>query len=339
MDQSERDLAIRAVLAEAGDQGPVGQAAVASVIRNRAISNGNYGQDKGVKGVITKPYAFEPMLHYGTGKNNDPARFDPNSDAYQSAGKIVDAVFSGQHPDPSNGATHFVSPGGQSAAGRNMPTWATPDTQTAKIGGHEFYAPEGKVDLSNMPNMAAAPAAQPGASAAPAQSGQQALMDAFMKSQGGGAQQPAGHQAGLLGQLLFGPQGLSGVAHQALPQGILGGVLGAAPPGGQPTGAIAALQHLFGGGAAPGAAGQPAAAPMPQPPAQPITTAGVPGAASPQLQPGMPPAPQQQQAAAMPPAQGTPPGVGGAQAGVPSDPGFMAKLAALFGGGQPNAVG
>jgi hypothetical protein len=140
-----RDYAIRTILAEGGDQGPMGMAAIGHVIGNR-VRHGGFGE--GLEGVIMKPYAFEPWLHAGKGKGNDPLRYDPASPQYQTAGKIFDAVMSGQIPDPTRGATHFYSPSGQAQLAsidnrKLVPDWATGEAHRATIGGHEFYAPEG----------------------------------------------------------------------------------------------------------------------------------------------------------------------------------------------------
>ncbi len=140
-----RDYAIRTVLAEAGDQGPLGMAAVGHVLNNR-VRHGGFGS--GLEEVITKPYQFEPWLHAGKGKGNDPLRYDSNSEQYQNAAKIVDAVFSGQIPDPTRGATHFYSPQGQAQLAsidnrKLVPDWASSEAHRASIGGHEFYAPQG----------------------------------------------------------------------------------------------------------------------------------------------------------------------------------------------------
>ena len=56
---ADRDMLIRAIHGEAGNQGPEGMRAVASVIRNRA-ANGGYGGDT-VPGVLQAPNQFEPM--------------------------------------------------------------------------------------------------------------------------------------------------------------------------------------------------------------------------------------------------------------------------------------
>lgn len=140
-----RDYAIRTILAEGGDQGPMGMAAIGHVITNR-VRHGGFGE--GLEGVITKPYAFEPWLHAGKGKGNDPLRYDPASPQYQTAAKIFDAITAGQIPDPTRGATHFYSPSAQAQLAsidnrKLVPDWATGEAHRATIGGHEFYAPEG----------------------------------------------------------------------------------------------------------------------------------------------------------------------------------------------------
>lgn len=142
---AERDLAVRTLLAEAGSQGDVGQAAVAHVLRNR-LRHGGFGSS--LAEIIRKPYQFEPWLHAGTGRGNDPLRFADDSPEYARAGQIFDAVMAGTLTDPTRGATHFYSPGAQAklamADNRKLvPDWATPGARTASIGGHEFYAPAG----------------------------------------------------------------------------------------------------------------------------------------------------------------------------------------------------
>lgn len=140
MSPQERDYAARTVMAEAGGD-KLNQAAVMHVIRNRAL-HGGFGE--GVEGVIKKPYAFEPWLHAGSGKGNDPLAYSAEDPNYQQALRIVDAVAAGQIPDPTKGATHFYSPQAQkqlaSLDNRALvPGWAKPEARTATIGGHEFY--------------------------------------------------------------------------------------------------------------------------------------------------------------------------------------------------------
>lgn len=131
---SDRDMAIRTIIAEAGDQPSAGQTAVAAVMRNRAV-DGSYGGDT-LPGVIRKPYAFEPWnTQQGRDRMAAIAETDPR---YIAAGRALDAAYAGE--DPTEGATHFVAPKAQAALGRAMPAWAKGESTT--IGDHVFYSPD-----------------------------------------------------------------------------------------------------------------------------------------------------------------------------------------------------
>ncbi len=290
----DRDLAIRAVLAEAGSQGPVGQMAVAHVIRNR-MASGRYGGND-ARGVVLAKNQFEPFNHFGTGHENDPARFHPSDPAYQEAGKIVDAVMTGQLRDPTGGATHFYAPVAQAQLaqqdGRALtPSWAKgPHVQ---IGGHMFFSPDdpngldlsqsfgkggqkpgGSFDMADATSNAggqSAGAGGPGASAWPSQPSMGAapapqgthlnLADWFRQQASAGQPQQRAH--GMLNQLLFGQQGWQ----QHMPQG----------------GLLSALFQKFGQG---GGGQGPAGAPMQLPGAQMQPQAGALSPTGPAPQPG-----------------------------------------------------
>lgn len=131
---ADRDMAIRTIVAEAGNQPFNGQVGVASTFRNRAV-DGSYGGDT-IPGVIQKPYAYEPWNT--SGGRGQMAAMDPNSPQYATAGRALDAAYFGN--DPTDGATHFVAPKAQAALGRPMPSWATGEGTT--IGDHVFYSPD-----------------------------------------------------------------------------------------------------------------------------------------------------------------------------------------------------
>ena len=140
----ERDYAARTLLSEFGPD-VAGQAAGMHVIRNR-LSKGGFGDT--VHDIITKPYAFEPWLHAGTGRHNDPLAHDPRSPQYAKALQVVDAVASGQVPDFTHGATHFYAPAAQKQLAMSdnrqlVPDWATREAHKLTLGGTEFYATEG----------------------------------------------------------------------------------------------------------------------------------------------------------------------------------------------------
>lgn len=131
---ADRDMAIRTIIAESGNQPFAGQTGVAAVMRNRAV-DGSYGGDT-LPGVIQKPYAFEP---WNTPGGRDKMAAIPASDPrYATAGRALDAAYFGE--DPTEGATHFVAPKAQAALGRPMPGWAQGDSTT--IGDHVFYSPD-----------------------------------------------------------------------------------------------------------------------------------------------------------------------------------------------------
>jgi hypothetical protein len=130
----DRDYIIRTVIGEAGDQPPVGQAAVTSVIMNR-VNAGNYG--KSPTDVVLAPSQFEPWQT----RSKELMSIPTNSPEYQNVGKIVDGVLSGSTPDPTNGATHFLDPViVRQRRGGTLPDWA--QGQGLKIGAHTFFNPD-----------------------------------------------------------------------------------------------------------------------------------------------------------------------------------------------------
>jgi len=135
LDPTDRDMMIRTVLGESADQGPLGMAATAHVIRNRAIS-GIGGTTPAA--VVQAPHQFES---WKTGN-----KFDPTSKEYSDAGTIVDAVMNGA-PDPTFGATNFINKGLQTEEGRSTPQWA--QGQGLKIGDHTFYNANGTAPAPN----------------------------------------------------------------------------------------------------------------------------------------------------------------------------------------------
>jgi len=141
------DLVPRIIQAEAGNQGPQGMAAVASVIQNRARLTGMTPEQ-----VVQQAGQFEPWGR----RRQDVLGMPP--ERFASAADIWRQVSGGQMPDPTGGATHFLNPDLQRQLGRPMPAWA-PEGQGQRIGAHVFYtrpedfrraggAPAGTVDGS-----------------------------------------------------------------------------------------------------------------------------------------------------------------------------------------------
>ncbi|MBA1156934.1 cell wall hydrolase [Microvirga mediterraneensis] len=137
------DKVVRTVYGEAGNQGAIGQAAVANVIANRAQQSGMTPTD-----VVLAKGQFEPW--------SDPAArarmesLDPNSPEYKQIAEIAQNALSGRGADPTGGADHFYAPKAQAALGRSAPAW---DNGSGRdIGDHRFfrlgYGPQGPVQVA-----------------------------------------------------------------------------------------------------------------------------------------------------------------------------------------------
>lgn len=134
-----RDVATRTVLGEAANQGPTGMAAVADVMRNRAVSGG-YGGNT-MDAVALAKNQFEPW--------NTPAgrqrmqSFSPMSPAYAGAQSAVDTAAIGSRPDVTGGASYFYAPKAQAALapvdGRPVTPSFAQGQPSAVIGDHNFY--------------------------------------------------------------------------------------------------------------------------------------------------------------------------------------------------------
>lgn len=133
----DRDYLIRTIAFEAGEESDEGKAAVAHVVLNRERS-GRWGDS--IKAVVTRPWQFEPWMT----KRKQMAALSPNDPRYRDAARIADAVLSGQIPDPTAGATHFLNPTVvRKRRGGAVPKWARGEGQP--IGRHTFFAPNGGV--------------------------------------------------------------------------------------------------------------------------------------------------------------------------------------------------
>jgi hypothetical protein len=138
----DRDLLIRTVIGEAGNQDDAGKSAVANVILNR-VKAGNYGKD--VKNVVLAPKQFEPWQT----KRGELLAIRPDSPEYQKASQIVDAVLAGGE-DPTRGAVNFLNPEIVKARrGGTLPAWAQGEGQ--RIGDHVFYGGRPQEDQATLP--------------------------------------------------------------------------------------------------------------------------------------------------------------------------------------------
>ena len=130
----DRDYLIRTIAFEASGKSEEGKAAVAHVILTRKRS-GKWGDT--IKDVVTHPWQFKSWMT----KRAEMESLDTEDYRYRSAARIADAVLTGQMPDPTTGATHFLNPTVVSQrSGSSLPSWATGGGLS--IGRHTFYAPD-----------------------------------------------------------------------------------------------------------------------------------------------------------------------------------------------------
>jgi Cell Wall Hydrolase len=147
LSDADRDLLIRTVYGEAGNQPDDGAAAVAHVVLNR-VRSGRFG--RGIPGVVLARNQFEPWQR----RRDELERLDPNSRAYRRAERIVDGVLSGEMPDQTGGAVYFLNPAivRQRRPANDLPPWAS--GYEVQIGDHVFYGgrpPAGDEGTSNGP--------------------------------------------------------------------------------------------------------------------------------------------------------------------------------------------
>jgi spore germination cell wall hydrolase CwlJ-like protein len=130
----ERDFLIRTIAFEASGETEVGKVAVAHVILNRKKS-GRWGDN--IKAVVTHPGQFEPWMT----RRREMEGLSRNDPRYRRAAIIADAVLSGETPDPTAGATHFLNPTiVRQRRGGSLPSWASGEGRP--IGRHTFYCPD-----------------------------------------------------------------------------------------------------------------------------------------------------------------------------------------------------
>jgi spore germination cell wall hydrolase CwlJ-like protein len=143
LDPTDRDLMIRTIAAEAGSEPPLGQAAVAHTIFNRAAAGG-YGD--GIAGVVQAPVkpgsAYRQYSVWNAPGMPDSSavvrNLKPSDPSYAKIGDVVDQAYAGAIPDLTNGATHYYAP--RSMPGGRPPPWAAAlaAQNQVKIGNQIF---------------------------------------------------------------------------------------------------------------------------------------------------------------------------------------------------------
>lgn len=132
---SDRDIAIRTIIGEAANEGVEGWAAVAHNLRNR-VSDSRYPDT--LKGVALQPLQYSAWNEKNNGGNHLVDKYKAGDKLYESVGKIVDGVMSGQIKDKTNGAVNYYANGTISP-----PRWWASKVKEAggtykQIGGHRF---------------------------------------------------------------------------------------------------------------------------------------------------------------------------------------------------------
>jgi spore germination cell wall hydrolase CwlJ-like protein len=129
----ERDYLTKTIAFEAPNESDKGKAAVAYVVLNRKKSR-RWADN--VKDVVMQPWQFEPWMT----RRKEMEKLSPDDPRYKDAARIADAVLSGDTPDPTAGATHFLNPiVVRQRRGGSLPAWAAGGGYA--IGRHTFYAP------------------------------------------------------------------------------------------------------------------------------------------------------------------------------------------------------
>jgi hypothetical protein len=131
---NERDYLIRTIAFEASGETEIGKVAVC-LCGPQSEEARQMGDT--IKAVVTSPGQFEQWMI----QRKAIEGFSRDDPRYQSSAIIADAVLSGQTPDPTAGATHFLNPIiVRARQGGSLPSWASGEGRP--LGRHVFYSPD-----------------------------------------------------------------------------------------------------------------------------------------------------------------------------------------------------
>jgi Cell Wall Hydrolase len=130
LDRKQLACLQRALYFEARGEGELGLAAVAHVALNRV---GTRPARATVCDVVREPGQFAPYLN---GEPDEADLAQTEEDASRLAIEIAAQVMAGFLPDPSRGGRYFYAP----AILKVVPAWVKGMKETARIGGHRFFA-------------------------------------------------------------------------------------------------------------------------------------------------------------------------------------------------------
>lgn len=135
----DREAITRVAIAEAGNQGESGMAAVVQTVLNR-LASGAWGSS--VEQVVNAPHQFEPVLRVGGDWRRLPA---PTAAQRATVDTILALIADGRLPDFIGGALYFQNP--RIVAARIAAGTTAPDrlnfggrTPVAVVRDHAFYA-------------------------------------------------------------------------------------------------------------------------------------------------------------------------------------------------------
>lgn len=134
----DRDALTRVAVAEAGNQGDSGVAAVVQTILNR-VASGGWGAT--VQAVVDAPHQFEPVMRAGGDWRRLP---HPTATQRIRVKTILTLIADGRMPDFIGGALYFQNPrvvASRVAAGTVSPGLLDfgARTPSAVVGDHAFY--------------------------------------------------------------------------------------------------------------------------------------------------------------------------------------------------------
>lgn len=132
-DNEQIDYMARTMWGEARGEGSTGMRAVGHVIMNRAKAGNWYGATP--KDVVLKKWQFSCWNADDPNRPKLLAVTEADSN-FALAKSLAKAIYAGNMPDITNGATNYLALGSLS----KVPTWVNRMTKVAEIGQHTFYA-------------------------------------------------------------------------------------------------------------------------------------------------------------------------------------------------------